>query len=215
MAARPWYLSFTAVWNSASHGFGELGTKCDGFVEVRPFHHTPVRREYWHFTVLPLLKVTTLPDGVEAEEFALELLAQVGAFANPIRVGTGPLRVKAYELKVFDSGTCVQFNSDDGSLSALRDSLRELYRNVVNELIAENGGFCTELEPRNAKNSGNTSWGSIARSLTPDGNSVRWRILIDPPIEIVFDRIYLLVSDEFLSNPAAHDEGRRFSVALG
>lgn len=213
--ARPWYVSFTAIWKLASSGYQALEAVCNDFSNMRAFNHLPVEKQYWHFTILPLLRIEMIPDNVIAQDLALSYLNGILRATKPDKVLDSALCVQAYEVTVFDSGMCIQFKSKDGGLSALRDSLRGAYEQRVNQLVSSENGVLTELEPRNTKNAGDNAYGSIARALTEEKNTVRWKKEINPPIDLCFENTYLLVSDQYLSNPAAHDDAHREFFEFG
>lgn len=214
MDPRPWFLSFTAIWKEAED-FNALREKSRVFLRCIPFNHLPVKKDYWHCTVLPLLRTRKFLSGVSAEDFMLSLCENIWDSFSPKVVSLPPLRVEANSVIAFDLGTCIQFSSIDGSLKSIRDNLRNHTQAHIDQLLTRNDCLVSELEPPNRKNSGNDTYGSIARALTQESDSVRWQLKIEPKISLRFMGIYLLASDEYLSNPSAHDNARRHLIKLG
>ncbi len=217
MNTRPWFISFTAVWEEAK-GFNLLRNFLQKKQIIKrhiPVNHLVVKKFCWHFTVLPLLRLTRNSTETSAEDVMQSFLDSIwkGYFREDKTLPE--LVVEAYEIIAFDSGICMQFFSDDGSLGLIRDKLRRDVGKYIDKLVTENYNLISELEPLNRKNSGNVAYGSIARAVTRESNSIRWRVKIDPKIALQFRNIYLLISDEFLTNPYAHDTSRRIPITLG
>ena len=213
MDNRPWYISFTAIWHQAQ-GFKELRSICRDLLDKIPFHHLPVKEEYWHFTVLPLLRANSCPSGTPAEEFIFGLLKRLDIGSLNKTINLPPLSVYAYQAIAFNSGTSIQFRGVGDCLSKLRDTFRDLAKARIATLVAECEGIISELDPPTKKNKGNETYGSLARALTPESNSIRWRREIEPQAILRFEKVHLVVSDEYLSNPYAHDDQRRISLSL-
>lgn len=213
MDSRPWYVSFTAILQEAE-GFEKLRRICHDLLDNIPFHHVPVKGEYWHFTVLPLFRAIKWPVDTPAEEFIFNLLKHLERTLPMGTIELPEFSVQAYEAVAFDSGTCIQFSGVENSLDKLREKLRDLTEEEVHRFVTNHDGLVSELDPPSRKNKGNESYGSIARALTHEANSIRWRREIGSAATLRFSRIYLLVSDEYLSNPYAHDDRRRRPISL-
>jgi hypothetical protein len=208
-------LSFTAIWEGATLGCDQLIKLCERYSSFIPPHQLLVNRRYWHFTVLPLVQIAEFSPTASCEEYSHSLLVQLQRAWNPKEEVFPLLNVEAYEVISYNNGTAVQFLSKDDSLSILRKRFREIINNHVNDLIDKTTGTRTELLPENTKNSGNKAYGSIARAVTEENNRIRWRREFEERISITFEKIYLLVSDEFLSNPYAHTDAYRTLIILG
>jgi len=213
MGAHPWYISFTAIWQEAE-GFDRLRTVCNELRDDISFHHLPVKEDYWHFTVLPLLSARKWPAFTPAESLMFSLFKNIDNSLSLDGIDLPQLIVQAYEVVSFNSGTCIQFWGINNCLSKLRGKLRELAKAEIERLVTSHDGLVSKLDPPTLKNTGNKSYGSIARALTPEDNSIRWQRKIDPLATLCFRSIYILVSDEYLSNPYAHDDNRRRKIAL-
>jgi hypothetical protein len=174
----------------------------------RPFHQMPVEKNCWHFTVLPLVKIEDTPSGESMEEFALRILSESREAIETVFLPK-EICIRLTGWNCYDSGLCPQFTSDDGSLNEIRDHLRESLKKLHDRLIGYKG-VESEMKDRNAKNSGNKCFGSIARAMCPSYTAaIRWKGVVTEKLEIRFNDVYLFISDEYLSNPSAHCEQQR------
>mgnify|MGYP000025775976 CR=1 FL=1 len=211
---RPWFLSFTAIWNHATAGYEHLNRVATGFLDQIPHHQLSVKEKFWHFSVLPLVRIIEFPKVSTCEEYAFSILKKLVGQRDLLAIPSSPLCVEACEIVSYDSGTAVQFKGIENCLALLRDRLRASIKNDIDALLDGTVGISTELVPENPKNSGNKAFGSIARALTKEDNLIRWRQEFKQPILLSFETVYLLVSDEFLSNPYAHDDTYRIPIKL-
>jgi hypothetical protein len=212
---RPWYLSLTAIWEDATLGCDQLFNLCERYSGFIPPYQLLVNRKHWHFTVLPLVRIVEFSSTASCEEYSRSLLVQLQRMWNHKKEVFPLLNVEAYEVISYNTGTAVQFTSKDDSLSILRRRFREIISTHINDLIDKTKGTFTELLPENIKNSGNKAYGSIARAATEENKRIRWRREFETAINMTFEKVYLLVSDESLSNPYAHTDANRTLIRLG
>jgi hypothetical protein len=178
----------------------------------KPFHLMELAKKFWHFTVLPLVRIEDAPPEESMEEFAVRLLEESRQTIGSLLLSR-PIVAQLTEWRCYDSGLCPQFESFDGSLNEVRDNLRESLKKT-HDRLASHKGVESELKERSGKNSGNKCFGSIARAMSPSYTAaIRWKQEAQEKIEIRFEEVYLLVSDEYLSNPCAHDAARRIPIA--
>lgn len=211
---RPWYFSVTAILGeSGSEGWEKFKTVAKRVLMQIPVHQIPVRPRSWHFTVFAMAKFQTETPPKTIEKYLVDLL---GLIRNdiPDRLDF-KLRVILKEFICYDSGTCPQFEARDDVLTRMRCDLRVSLRGALKRLQELSSEIYSTLDDMNAKNSGNKAFGSIARSIVqPEALVERWKMPVQNPIELEFKRIHFLVSDEFLTNPAAFRDAERRSIRL-
>jgi hypothetical protein len=231
---RPWYISFTALWKDAKNFeylremlFDDLGC-----LKHRPAHHLPVRKDEWHSTIFAVLRINGWDEKKyrSAEDNALTILRQLVSTCKTeietLKASFTPFSLEAYELVCFDNGMAVQFRQTDGTLSKFRKTTENAlstrikdYCNHINESPfgsewqrVNDRSIVESLSDDLNKNQGGNAFGSVARSSHPDDvRVVRWRMAIGP-IELTFKKLYLLQSDETLSNPLAIEKAELFEA---
>jgi len=205
---RPYFFSVTALLSDP-----RFVKAAEEILTLKPFHQIAVENKFWHFTVLPLVKIEDSPVAETMEEYALRLFDESQPSIGKVTLSR-PIHIQLYEWHCYDSGLCPQFKSTDGSLNEVRDNLRESLKKT-HDRLASHKGVESELKERNGKNSGDRCFGSIARAMCEAYPAeIRWKQKAVEEIEIQFDEVYLLVSDEYLSNPCAHNPAKRVPIAV-
>jgi hypothetical protein len=204
---RPYYISVTAMLEQHD----DFQRAIRKILPRRPFHQLPVKKKHMHFTLLPLVKITESPSCEPMENFAVRLLDECRPADDSI-VLSEPITISLNEWHCYDSGLCPQFESSDKSLGNARESLREALKKIHDRLIAYKW-IDSDLKERNAKNSGNKCFGSVARAMCPGYEAkIRWKEKVEPKIDLKIHTVYLLVSDEYLSNQSAHEDINRVVI---
>jgi len=156
-----------------------------------------------------ILRVNALPtSGEPLRDFARGLLSRL---SEDVRILEGltqllqaGLDLEAYEVRVFDSGTAVQFHGGP-PLAAFRAGVANLLAEPVAALVTRHpDGLLDSLVRDPNKSVGERAFGSLSRSPSrEDAPAERWRTFIEPPVKLRFRRLHLLTSDEALTNPRA------------
>jgi len=214
MQSRPWYLSVTAIWSYANSGYEGMKAEFDKYLNRIPFSHKVVPESFRHFTVLPLIRITKWPVEETGEDIALNYLSEFRNIMEACEKQFNKIMVKPLEVKSYDSGTTIQFESVDNSVSLLREEMKNIFNELIVNIANDNPNIYSEIEHENAKNTGNITYGSISRSYSNEGHALRWRMPIPNDQIIEFNKVFLLASDQFLSNPAAHNEKDRLEITL-
>lgn len=221
---RPWFLSVTALWQDAV-GFNNLKKMLHNdlnLYELLPGHQISIRESSWHSTFFAICKINGWDSKkLTAEENAISLLNEftkknqllLEDFVNIYK----EISIEAYELICFDSGSAIQFRDIDNSLLKFRESVKKILEIPIIELCDSKnesgfgkrwkdwnyGSLIDSLHSDTYKNSGGNAFGSVARSVNSnDANIIRWRQKFTP-IVLKFNKLYLLHSDEMLTNRKA------------
>lgn len=212
MKPRPWFLSLAALWNDDAKAAQHLDAALARLrtTPLFPYHHMEVASHSRHLTVFAILRINALPSSTESfRDFSSYLISSLTADFQILNrltelFGAG-LSLDAYELRVFDSGTAIQFQGGK-QLAAFRDGAREVLDEPVMGLARAYGeGIIDPLVEDHAKSRGSHAFGSIARSPNRvDGPIERFRVALQPPVRFQFARIHLLTSDDALTNPRIH-----------
>lgn len=199
---RPWFISISAVLESARN-FPEFQEEARKQLAFKPAHQIEVPEHIWHFTVLPLVKVRGLGGGPSSAEAEMTRLWHNHADLLPtVKEITSQwsLSVELDSFRCYNDGLCPNLKSSD--LADLREELKKVYTPFHDALRQEHG--VTSEWKDGTKTKGDRCYGSIARAPAPEDDILRWERKPDEPITLTFDEIKLVISDEFLSNPAAH-----------
>jgi hypothetical protein len=223
---RPWYCAITALLSdslqmpalSEAMGTFELESNLPG-------HHMKIHPRAWHFTVFALLAMNDWPDkvaveGQEAINRHLSEIAENTASELRTKLAKQPaLTFEAYEVSAFDTVTALQFREHGSCLSTLRDQIRKIVADPILAICeaANANEYATEWQRVYAKplvqsliedpnkNSGGNAFASVARApLRSEALALRWRQQI-VPVTMHLHSLRLTSSDEFLTNPTAHE----------
>jgi hypothetical protein len=227
--SRPFYVSITAIWECAvADGFPYLRHRLSELVPQCPGHQVQIPQRSWHSTVFSLIAINRWPRNetgdVVASRMTKAVFSKCGA---EIQKAFSGFTVEAHSLICFDSVTALQFRGIDSALTDFRESVRSKVNNHLNEIVQEyDGGLPSTIdsEPQSAaevrteidksKNVGVGMFGSIARA--PGRNeptAKRWSIDFSPPLpRLQFSTVFLLPSDDGLTNPGAFDRLCRYEL---
>jgi hypothetical protein len=209
MKPRPWYISLSAIWNDDQKANGQLDKYISSLKKSSflPYHHIEIDSVSRHSTILAILRINDIfSKECPFKDFSRRLITSLTSESSLVNrltelLGSG-LLLYAYEIRVFDIGTTIQFKCDT-QLSTFRESSRALFLPLVKKLIDNYPvGIIESILDDTNKNQGNHAYGSIARSPNRnDSSKERFHIKIEQPITFKFNRLHLLTSDESLNNP--------------
>ncbi len=209
MKPRPWYISLTAILNDDTKATTKLEKVLSemDISSIYPQHHIEVNSIARHLTILALLRINTLPSSFTNYcEFSRCLFSSLITDDHVLKLITNyfgfGLSLDAYELRIFDSGTVIQFRGNQ-ELASFREVAKVALLKPVTKLVNSFPEGTTEsLIDDPVKNVGNHAFGSIARSPTLSEIHIeRYRKTLKREVNFNFRYIHLLVSDDALTNP--------------
>lgn len=221
---RPWYISLTAVWQDDKDNFRKLKdlVKTSNGSQ-RAGNHVLIPEEFWHFTVLAIIRLNGHPDGTQnMREFAGRVFEPIRSdddVREALRKEFKCFTAEVYEVRCFDNAMSLQFECGE-RLRDFRNHARRVLGARVSALVSLHTNSETGRRFREAwgvplvesilddpkKNYGTRAFGSIARSpCWSDASNERWSEPLKG-VGLKFNRIHLLVSDEMLTNPRRTEE---------
>lgn len=210
---RPWFISLTAKWQE-SRTFELFESAIRKAMEGRilPYFHKKIPPPALHSTVVAIAEFSVFPPHGPAEEYlqsAFKALATRDV-CQKISSHFEPFSVIAKQLRCWDRGTVVQF-ADSPDVKAMREAFVKELKEPVELLGRGRNGFRPMLND-SSKSVGGAFFGSWARSVhSTDTNQLRWETDLDDEPALTFDSIYLLVSDDALTN--RHSEANSVRLA--
>lgn len=220
---RPWYISLTLRWDDADPvGRRLLESLAVACLTGKAQHHLEVDVAFRHFTLLPLVRVDSVPPGFTPEDWLSEGL---DTFHEPLLLfesWQGPIELCFTGCRVYDGSTALNFTGGE-RLEGLRRLLRSALWEKADDVARRLGGI-SELLSGGPKCVGAQAWSSIARSPSRSENqdALCW-VLKQPGLKpgsqnslgkgiVTFPKARLLVSNECLSNPLGQSDAFSYDL---
>jgi len=229
---RPWSISLSLIWkDDTGPGFRNFleyifeATRPDilatGTPATFPGDQMEMSKTVLHCTALAVLEFgeTDVTDD-SLRELTREVLGKVAnntmllelSAAWKSAVGLESLGLTATKIKIYDTGSFVQFASSS-KVGAFRMSARDVLRMKASELATYYANRAVTSTVDGKKNAGCDLYGAIARA--PNKSAVP-KLLREIPLTgkfvFTFEKIHLLASDRWLTNERGEKED--FSIPV-